>query len=380
MKKILVVTSSRADYFLLRPLLMKLKALKEFQLEIIATGSHHLKSHGYTVNEIERDFSKFHSVKILSSKTDSLAIQKNLPHYLKKFLSLLHGSKPDLVVLLGDRYEVFLAAIASLFNDIPIAHIHGGEVTHGAIDDPMRHSITKMSNFHFVSNSKYKNRVAQLGESPKNIFNVGPMVLDNLIETNFLSRHELCNRLGINELESFFLVTLHPETYGKHDNLRNIQQLLKALQKFLNHKLIFTAPNVDLEADTIRREINDFVKKNSNSFFFDSLGSTAYLSLMRYSKCVVGNSSSGIIEAPLLGAKSVNIGARQSGRVMAKTIFSSSFNSLDIFNSINRALSGKSRQNLQKLSTKDSPSSKIINVIQKTPLPLKNYKKFHDIK
>ena len=144
--------------------------------------------------------------------------------------------------------------------------------------------------------------------------------------------------------------------------------------------MIFTAPNVDLEADTIRTEINNFVKKNSNSFFFDSLGSTVYLSLMRYSLCVIGNSSSGIIEAPLLGAKSVNIGARQSGRVMAKTIFSSSFNSLDIFNSINRALSDKSRQNLQKLSTKDSPSSKIINVIKEIPLPLKNYKKFYDIK
>ena len=380
MKKILVVTSSRADYFLLRPLLIKLKAIKEFQLEIIATGSHHLKSHGYTVKEIERDFSIIHSIKILSSKTDSLAIQKNLPHYLKKFLTLLHGAKPDLVVLLGDRYEVFVAAIACLFNAIPIAHIHGGEVTHGAIDDPMRHSITKMSNFHFVSNSKYKNRVAQLGESPKNIFNVGPMVLDNLIETKFLNRHEVCNRLGINELEPFFLVTLHPETYGKYNNLRNIQQLLKALQKFSNHKLIFTAPNVDLEADTIRTEINNFVKKNSNSFFFDSLGSTVYLSLMRYSLCVIGNSSSGIIEAPLLGAKSVNIGARQSGREMAKTIFSSSFNSLDIFNSINLALSDKSRQNLQKLSTKDSPSNKIISVIQEIPLPLKNYKKFYDIK
>jgi len=137
MKKILVVTSSRADYYLLRPLVLKLKMLKEFQLEIIVTGSHHLKNHGYTVKEIERDFLEYHSIKILNSQTNSLAIQENLPHYLKKFLAFFNKSNPDLVILLGDRYEVFLAAIASLFNAIPIAHIHGGEVTHGAIDDPM---------------------------------------------------------------------------------------------------------------------------------------------------------------------------------------------------------------------------------------------------
>jgi GDP/UDP-N,N'-diacetylbacillosamine 2-epimerase (hydrolysing) len=379
MKKILVVTSSRADYYLLRPLILKLKMLKDFQLEIIATGSHHLKNHGYTVQEIERDFLEYHSIKILNSQTNSLAIQKNLPHYLKKFLAFFNKSNPDLVILLGDRYEVFLAAIASLFNAIPIAHIHGGEVTHGAIDDPMRHSITKMSNFHFVSNSSYKKRVTQLGENPKNIFNVGPMVLDNLIDSKFLSKGELCKLISINKLDPFFLITIHPETYGEHNNLRNIQQLLKALQKFSNYKLIFTAPNVDLEADIIRTKIYDFVKENSNSFFFDSLGSTVYLSLMRYSLCVIGNSSSGIIEAPLLGVKTVNIGSRQSGRVMSKTIFSSSFNSSDIFKSINRAITDSSKKSLLKLSTKDSPSSKIIEIIQKTQFPLTNHKKFYDI-
>ena len=379
MKKVIVVTSSRADYFLLRPLLIKLKLLSEFQLEIVVTGSHHLKNHGYTVKEIEHDFSKFHSIKILNSQTNSLAIQKNLPHYLKKFLALFNRSKPDLVILLGDRYEVFLAAIASLFNAIPIAHLHGGEVTHGAIDDPMRHSITKMSNFHFVSNSRYKKRVAQLGENPKSIFNIGPMVLDNLIDTKFLSKRELCKLLAIDKLDSLLLITLHPETYGACNNLRNIRELLKALKKFSSHKLIFTAPNIDLEADILRAEINDFVSENSNSFFFNSLGSTLYLSLMRHSLCVIGNSSSGIIEAPLLGVKSVNIGSRQSGREMAKTIYMSPFNSLDIFNSINRAIDDNGKKSLLKLSIKDSPSSKIIEIIQKIKFPFKNQKKFYDI-
>ena len=266
MKKVIAVTSSRADYYLLRPLLIKLNKIKGIQLEIVVTGSHLLKKHGNTAHEIEKDFKKIHPIKILSSKTDSLAIQKNLPHYLKHFLAFLSQSKPDLLILLGDRYEIFLAAIAGLFNAIPIAHIHGGEVTHGAIDDPMRHSITKMSNLHFVAHEEYMNRVIQLGEEPNSIFNVGPMVLDNLIDKKFYDKPKLCKLLGISKLEPFFLVTLHPETYGSNNNLRNILQLLKALKKFKDHALFFTAPNVDHEADIIRAEIDNFVAENSKKW------------------------------------------------------------------------------------------------------------------
>ena len=379
MKKVIAVTSSRADYYLLRPLLMKLNMLEGIQLEIVVTGSHLLKKHGNTSQEIKKDFKKIHPIKILSSKTDSLAIQKNLPHYLKNFLAFLSQSKPDLLILLGDRYEIFLAAIAGLFNTIPIAHIHGGEVTHGAIDDPMRHSITKMSNLHFVAHEEYKHRVTQLGEEPNSIFNVGPMVIDNLIDRKFYDKSKLCKLLGISKLEPFFLITLHPETYGNNNNLRNIQQLLKALKKFSDHTLLFTAPNVDYEANIIRAEIENFAIQNSNAHFFNSLGSPLYLSLMRYSSCVIGNSSSGVIEAPLLGALSVNIGSRQSGRVMSKTILASSFNSSDIFSTITRALDQKGSYKLSKLSPKDSPSSKIVKILQKTDFHLKTNKKFNDL-
>ena len=380
MKKVIAVTSSRADYYLLRPLLIKLNKIKGIQLEIVVTGSHLLKKHGNTAHEIEKDFKKIHPIKILSSKTDSQAIQKNLPHYLKHFLAFLSQSKPDLLILLGDRYEIFLAAIAGLFNAIPIAHIHGGEVTHGAIDDPMRHSITKMSNLHFVAHEEYMNRVIQLGEEPNSIFNVGPMVLDNLIDKKFYDKPKLCKLLGISKLEPFFLVTLHPETYGSNNNLRNILQLLKALKKFKDHALFFTAPNVDHEADIIRAEIDNFVAENSNAYLFNSLGSPIYLSLMRHSSCVIGNSSSGVIEAPLLGALSVNIGSRQSGRVMSKTIFSSSFNASDIFSTITHALDQKGSYKLSKLSPKDSPSSKILKILQKIDFHLKTNKKFNDLK
>jgi len=379
MKKIVAITSSRADYYLLRPLLKKLHILEGIQLEIIATGSHLLKKHGNTLQEIEKDFKKIHSIKILSSKTDSLSIQKNLPHYLKHFLDFFKNSKPDLIILLGDRYEIFLAAIAGLFNAIPIAHIHGGEVTHGAIDDPMRHSITKMSNLHFVSHEEYKIRVAQLGEEPNSIFNVGPMVIDNLIDKKFYDQSKLCKLLDISELGNFFLITLHPETYGKNNNLRNILQLLKALKKFSNYNLVFTAPNVDLEADIIRTEIEKFVANHSNAYFFNSLGSSIYLSLMRYSSCVIGNSSSGVIEAPLLGVLSVNIGSRQSGRVMAKTVLSSACNASDILSTIRYGLNKKEDYKLSKLLSKDSPSSKIIKILQKEDLNLKTNKIFNDI-
>ena len=380
MKKVLAVTSSRADYFLLKPLLTKLEMLQEFQLEIIATGSHLIKKHGYTIKEIEKDFSKIHSIKMLSSKTELISIQKNLPHYLKSFLNLFNTTKPDLVILLGDRYEIFIASIACLFNEIPIAHIHGGEITHGAIDDHMRHSITKMSNIHFVSNTKYKKRVCQLGEEVKNIHNVGPMVIDNLIDTKFYTKSELCKFLNLSKLGNFFLITIHPETYGKKNNLKNVQQLLNALKKFSRFKLIFTSPNVDNEADIIRVEVNNFVSANSNAYFFASLGSTVYLSLMRYAACVIGNSSSGIIEAPLLGVMSVDIGLRQSGREMSSSILSSSFNSKDIFSNINLALDKKNKIKFSKLTKEKSPSNKIVKILNKIDLPSVKYKKFNDIK
>jgi UDP-hydrolysing UDP-N-acetyl-D-glucosamine 2-epimerase len=380
MKKVLAVTSSRADYFLLRGLLTKLNMLKDFELEIVVTGSHLLKKHGYTVQEIKKDFKKLHIIRMLSSQTDLGGIQKNLPYYLKNFLNIFNKSKPDLVILLGDRYEIFLAAIACLFNAVSIAHIHGGEVTHGAIDDHMRHSITKMSNIHFVSNNQYKTRVAQLGEEMKNIYTVGPMVIDNLIDINFLTKSELCKLLDIDKLDSFFLITLHPETYGMKNNLRNLKELLKALQKFSDFTCIFTAPNVDHEANIIREEINKYVSNNPNAYLFASLGSSIYLSLMKHSSCVIGNSSSGIIEAPLLGAMSVNIGIRQAGRVMSKTTLTCPFNSETIFSNIRDALDQKGKNKFHKLTAKDSPSNKIIKILQKIDLPFKTFKKFNDIK
>ena len=379
MKKIIAVTSSRADYYLLKPLLEKLSLHKDVNLEIVVTGSHLLSDHRSTAADIRKDFSKIHTIKLLDSNTNSLAIHKNLPHYLKHFLEFFNKSKPDLLILLGDRYEIFLAAIASLFNAIPIVHIHGGEVTHGAIDDPMRHSITKMSHLHFVSNGIYKNRVKQLGEEPSSIFNVGPMVIDNLLDLRFYNKSELCRILNIKKLEEFLLVTLHPETYGDTDNSRNSAHFLKALKEFPNHQLFFTAPNLDQDGDLIRRAINIFVAQNSNAYFFESLGGHCYLSLMRHASCVVGNSSSGIIEAPLLNIPTVNVGSRQSGRHMSKTIFSSLCMTPDIIKTINKALRYKGIHKSKKLTKKDSPSSKIIKVLQNKGFLLQNHKKFNDI-
>lgn len=379
MKKIIAVTSSRADYYLLKPLLQKLSLHKDIHLEILVTGSHLVLEHGNTVADIRKDFSNIHTIKLLDSNTDSLAIHKNLPHYLKHFLEFFDKSKPDLLILLGDRYEIFLSAIASLFNAIPIAHIHGGEVTHGAIDDPMRHSITKMSHLHFVSNGIYKNRVKQLGEELNSIFNVGPMVIDNLLNLKFYNKSELCELLNIKQLEEFLLVTFHPETYGSRDNSRNIANFLMALKEFPNHQLFFTAPNLDQDANLIRNAINTFVDQNPNAYFFESLGGQGYLSLMRHASCVAGNSSSGIIEAPLLGIPTVNIGSRQSGRHMSKTIFSSPHKTSDIIKTIKKALKYKDVHKFKKLSKKDSPSSKIIKVLQSKDFLLNNHKKFNDI-
>lgn len=379
MKKITAVTSSRADYYLLKPLLQKLSLQKGINLEILVTGSHLVLEHGNTAADIRKDFSNIHTIKLLDSNTNSLAIHKNLPHYLKHFLEFFDKSKPDLLILLGDRYEIFFSAIASLFNSIPIAHIHGGEVTHGAIDDPMRHSITKMSHLHFVSNGIYKNRVKQLGEELNSIFNVGPMVIDNLLNLKFYNKLELCEILNIKQLEEFFLITFHPETYGARDNSRNITNFLMALKEFPNHQLFFTAPNLDQDANLIRDAINAFVDQNPNAYFFESLGGQCYLSLMKHASCVVGNSSSGIIEAPLLGIPTVNIGSRQSGRYMSKTIFSSLYKTSNIIQTIKKALRYKGVHKSKKLSKKDSPSSKIIKVLQNKDFLLNNHKKFNDI-
>ena len=379
MKKITAVTSSRADYYLLKPLLKKLSLHKDINLEIMVTGSHLLSNHGSTVADIRKDFANIHTIKPLTNKTNSTAIHKNLPHYLKHFLEFFNKSKPDILILLGDRYEIFFAAVASLFNAIPIAHIHGGEVTHGAIDDPMRHSITKMSHLHFVSNGTYKNRVKQLGEEPNSIFNVGPMVIDNLLDLKFYNKSELCDILNIKQLEEFLLVTFHPETYGTRDNSRNIAHFLMALKEFPNHQLLFTAPNLDQDANLIRDAINIFVAQNPNAYFFESLGGQCYLSLMRHASCVVGNSSSGIIEAPLLNIPTVNIGSRQSGRDMSETIFSSLCKTSDIIKTLKKALRYKGIHTPKKLSKKDSPSSKIIKVLQNKDFLLKNHKKFNDI-
>ncbi len=340
MKRILFISSSRADYGLLRNIIFETKNNKKTKVYVLVTGSHLSKEFGNTIKEIEKDGLKKNIIKMRVLKKNFFEndISKYISQTIKSTSSTLEKIKPEKVVILGDRYELLGCAIASMSHRIPIVHIHGGEVTTGAVDDSIRHSITKLSHLHFPIHEEYKKRLIQLGENPKTIFNYGGLGAHSIQNTKFKSKSDLEHELKIKLDKAIFLITYHPTTLEKNESYYQVSNLISALDKFKNVIKIFTSPNFDHENKIIKNKILNFTRKNKNTFFYSSLGHLNYVSMMKISSVVIGNSSSGVLEAPSLGIPTVNIGNRQKGRIISNNVINSEYKKNDIIKNIKKAL------------------------------------------
>ena len=323
MRKICFVTGTRAEYGLLSRLMRLVKEDKDLRLQVIATNMHLMPEYGETYKEIEKDgFTIDKKVYMHKPSDDAHGIILSMAEEMQGMNDALSELKPDILVLLGDRYEILVAAQVALIHRIPIAHIHGGEVTEGAFDDAIRHSVTKMSSLHFTSCEEYRHRVIQMGEQPSRVFDVGSLGVENIKAVPLMTKDELEASLDFKIDAQTILVTYHPVTLGG-DPAKDIREFLNALDQFIDLKVIFTMPNSDTGRDAIALAVENYVEKHSNSAkAYTSLGLKRYLSTLQFVKAAVGNSSSGIIEVPSFGIPTLNIGDRQKGRLASKSVVS----------------------------------------------------------
>lgn len=370
MKKICVVTGTRAEYGLLKPLIDKINNDSELELQLIATGMHLSPEFGMTYNNIIEDgYNVNEKIEILLSSDTSVGISKSMGLATISFSEAFERLKPDMIIVLGDRFEIFAVCSAAVVAKIPISHLHGGETTEGAFDEAFRHSITKMSYLHFTSTEEYKKRVIQLGENPSRVYNVGAIGVENIMKMELMSKEELEKSIGFDLGTSFSLVTFHPVTLENSTSEEQIKEVLDALDSIEDMKFIITKANSDSDGRIINKVIDDYCAKNKNKYIsFISMGYKRYLSAMKYCDMVIGNSSSGIIEAPSFKKATINIGDRQKGRTQAKSIINCRPIKNEIISSINNARSDEFKDILK--STKNpyengETSAKIMLEIKK---------------
>ncbi len=371
LRRIGVVTSGRSDYGIYLPILRRMHTDPEIDLNLIITGMHLSPEFGLTFEDIKADgFKIAEKIEMLLSSDTPQGIAKSIGLGILGFGQAFANFRPDILVILGDRFEMFAAAIAALPFKIPLAHIHGGEVTEGAIDDALRHSMTKLSHLHFVATDEYARRVRQLGEEPWRITISGAPSLDNLTSLHILTKQELELKYNLILDSKPLLVTFHPVTLEYERTEWQIEEMLSAL-KIVNMPVIFTIPNADTSGRVINRRISEFVKEHDYARVFPNLGTQGYFSLMAQSAAVVGNTSSGIIEAPSFKLPVVNIGNRQKGRVKAKNVIDVGYFCDDIMEGIRRAISPEFRQGLQDLNNpygNGKASEIIIKRLKEIPL------------
>jgi GDP/UDP-N,N'-diacetylbacillosamine 2-epimerase (hydrolysing) len=342
MRNIAVITGSRAEYGLLRKLIFQLRSSSDIQLTIFATGQHLSDISEPTIKEIYADNLLDIEKVPLSQRGDSPDdICMAFSNGVSRFSAVFRKSPPDLLLVVGDRFETFAAVVAASFHGIAIAHIHGGELTLGALDDSIRHAITKFAHLHFVASPIYRDRVIQLGETPATVFDVGGLGVDAIKSTATISKDELEHQLGLRFKNTSILVTFHPVTRERGRNRIYILELLTALASFENSTIIFTLPNEDLDSEVIRLEINNFSRHRRNCHIFSSLGQLLYFSTIAAVDVVVGNSSSGLLEVPAFGKPTINIGTRQLGRITASTVFNCPPESSEIRKLVELALAGQ---------------------------------------
>lgn len=381
--KIAVATFGRSDYGLLRNLLFEIQKHLDLELAVIAAGSHFIDKFGNSIEEIRRDgFRVEAEIDCFSGSTKAEEIVQDMARALSEFGKVLTEVKPDLLVLLGDRFETLMAASSALVLGVPIAHINGGELTAGAFDDSIRHAITKMAALHFVAEAEYKIRVLQLGEQPDRVHNVGHLGLDSLRALEPMSKSELETLLDFKLQDLNLLVTVHPETLSNQTAQQLIDSVLGPLGELEGVSLVFTAPNPDPGHGTISDAIRKFVEGKGNAVFVESMGHRAYLSLMLCSTAVVGNSSSGVLEAPLAGVPSLNIGDRQNGRVMAPSVLRCEAEPSVVQAALRSLLAPNNHVITTKLPAfngHETVSAKIVQTLRQINLSELNKKIFNDI-
>ncbi len=383
-RRICVVTGTRAEYGLLYWLMKEIQDDHELDLQIIVTGMHLSSEFGLTYKKIEEDgFQIDEKVEMLLSSDTPVAIAKSIGLGVIGFADSLARLKPDILVVLGDRFEVFAAAQAAMSARIPIAHIHGGETTEGAIDEAIRHAITKMSHFHFTAAEPYRKRVIQLGEAPKMVINYGAPGLDTIKKIKLLDKVAFESAIDFRVGHLSFLLTYHPVTLSTEGSEQPFNELLNAIEHFSEAKIIFTKTNADTAGRVINQKIDEYAEKRPNRVkVFTSMGQLLYLSAIKNMDIVLGNSSSGIVEAPALHKPTVNVGMRQQGRIRADSIIDCEENEQAIVNAIKKGLSPEFQsivKNVKSLYGQGNTSFKIKEYLKNVSLQNVLMKKFNDV-
>jgi UDP-N-acetylglucosamine 2-epimerase (non-hydrolysing)/GDP/UDP-N,N'-diacetylbacillosamine 2-epimerase (hydrolysing) len=380
-KNITAISGARSDYGILRPVLQAIDAAPELALRLIACGSHLSPELGYTAREIRDEGLTFDTIESLLASDTPAGVAKSMGLGMLGFADIYARTRPDLLLVLGDRFEIMAAAAAAAPFCIPVAHIHGGEVTEGAIDDAFRHALTKLSHLHFASTRAYADRLIQMGEEPWRVTVSGAPSLDNLRSLELLDRRELEDRIELPLDPPPLLVTLHPESLEYRETERHAAALLGALE-LLAHPVLFTYPNADAGGRMIIAAIKDYVARHDRARVVQNLGQPGYFALMRDAAAMVGNSSSGIIEAASFGTPVVNIGRRQRGRLQNKNVINCSFDSQVIAAAIGRAVSPRFRESLVGLKNiygDGHAAPRIVEALKRIPLDdALVHKRFHD--
>ena len=382
-RKICVVTGSRAEYGLLSNLIGEIGRDPELDLAVIVTGMHLAPEFGLTYREIEKDgFEIAEKIDIHLGEDTPAGIAESMGAGIAGFAGAFSRVRPDIIVLLGDRFEIIAAALAALPARIPVAHIHGGETTEGAFDESIRHAITKMSHLHFTANEVYSRRVIQMGESPARVFNFGAPGLDVIARMEFLDREAFAGAVGMDIGDTLFLVTYHPETLGGRDQRRVLDELFAALDRFPEASVIITMPNADTGGKGLAGMFESYAGKRKRVTTFKSLGIAMYLNAVKHSAVVIGNSSSGLSEAPALRTPTVNIGDRQKGRLRAASVLDCPPEAGFIEEAIRKALSPEFREKLPGVRNPygdGNASVKIKNTLKTFPLERITVKTFYDL-
>ena len=364
--KICAVTTTRADYGIMRPLLLKLKEADWADLFLAVTGTHLLKQFGSTIKEIEKDQLDIAArISIMTKANDCAKDTADImAKTVTKFTAFFEENKPDVVLLLGDRFETFEVATAATICRIPVIHIAGGETTEGAIDEVFRHSITKMSYLHFASTEAYRKRIIQLGEDPKRVYNTGALGVENVLKVKCLDKDELSKELSFDLDKPYAVVTFHPVTLENDSALTQLNELLKVLHAHQEMNFIITKANADLSGEQINAELERFASENDNCIVVSSLGTLKYFSAIKYAECVIGNSSSGIVEVPSFHKPTINIGDRQKGRIQSNSVINCKPDSAAIEKALKKAL--KFHDEVINPYGDGKTSDKMLRIIKKT--------------
>lgn len=340
-----IITTTRAEYGLMRPLIRRMMDDSDIQMNLLVTGTHLSEKYGNTYKEIERDgFPITARIPIIGSETGAVGVSQTMANAIVEFTKYLSVNKPDFILVDGDRYETLGVCIAAVNANVPIIHCSGGATTEGAADECYRHSMTKMAYLHFPTTETYRKRIIQMGESPERVFTVGSMGIENILQIKYLSKDELSQQIGWPLIKPFSVVTFHPVTLENNTCEQQLNELLAACDSRQDMQFIFTKANADNGGDIINQMLDEYAARSKNAICVTSLGAVRYLSALKHAEFVMGNSSSGIIEAPSMKIPTINIGDRQRGRLQAKSIINCAPKTSEILESIKMALSPEFKQ------------------------------------